>query len=66
MIRFFEIYPEVSHIYDTTMGPELYTQFINSIRPVMIDKKFPTLDVCRVFNIIVRIWAGFEEGLGED
>lgn len=26
----------------------------------MIDKKFPTVDVCRVFNVIVRIWAGYQ------
>lgn len=28
MIRFFEIYPEVSHIYENTMSAELYVRFI--------------------------------------
>ena len=32
----------------------------------MVDKKFPTLDVCRVFNIIVRIWAGYSKEISED
>jgi hypothetical protein len=55
MIRFFEIFPEVSYIFDTTMNEELYKLFIFKIQSVMKDKKFPTEDVCRVFNILVRI-----------
>lgn len=28
MLRFFEIYPEVSYIYDNTMSEDLYMAFI--------------------------------------
>jgi len=28
MLRFFEIFPEVSYIYDNTMSEELYTMFL--------------------------------------
>lgn len=31
MLRFFEIFPEVSYIYDNTMTDELYTAFIEKI-----------------------------------
>jgi hypothetical protein len=55
MLRFFEIFPEVSYIYENTMSEELYKSFIGKISHVMKDKKFPTADVCRVFNILVRL-----------
>jgi hypothetical protein len=55
MIRFFEIFPEVSYIYENTMSEELYKLFAKKITPLMKDKKFPTEDICRVFNILVRI-----------
>ena len=55
MLRFFEIFPEVSYIYENTMNDELYKLFIHKIGGVMKDKKFPTEDVCRVFNILIRI-----------
>ena len=54
MLRFFEVYPDVSYIYDHTMNPELSTIFSNKITAVIRDKKFPTEDLCRVFNILVR------------
>ena len=55
MIRFFEIFPEVSYIFDSTMNEELYKVFVIKISQVMKDKKFPTEDVARVFSILVRI-----------
>jgi hypothetical protein len=55
MLRFFEMFPEVTYIYDSAMSEELYTVFANKIHSVMRDKKFPTEDVCRAFNILVRI-----------
>lgn len=55
MIRFFEIFPEVSYIYESSMSEEMYKQFTKKIQLVMKDKKFPTEDICRVFNIMVRI-----------
>ncbi|CDW77722.1 UNKNOWN [Stylonychia lemnae] len=55
MLRFFEIFPEVSYIYDNSMSEEIYLTFLNKIQAVIKDKKFPTEDLCRVFNILVRI-----------
>ena len=55
MLRFFEIFPEVSYIYDNTMSEDLYISFMEKIQTVIKDKKFPTEDLCRVFNILVRI-----------
>jgi hypothetical protein len=56
-IRFFEIFPEVSYIFDNVMSEELQMMFVEKIKSVMKDKNFPTSDVCRVFNIIVRLSA---------
>lgn len=61
LLRFFEIYPEVSYIYNNTMSSEVYDQFIYTIQPLIKDKKFPTEDVCRVFNILIRISPFFEK-----
>jgi hypothetical protein len=55
MLRFFEIFPEVSYIFENTMNEDLYKVFTHKISHVMKDKKFPTEDVSRVFNILVRI-----------
>jgi len=55
LLKFFEIYPEVSYIYENTMTSEMYEQFVETVNPLMKDKKFPTEDVCRVFNILIRI-----------
>ncbi len=55
MLRFFEIFPEVSYIFQSTMNEELFKLFVAKISSVMKDKKFPTEDVSRVFNILVRL-----------
>lgn len=55
ILKFFEIYPEVTYIYENSMSEEMYTLFTQKIQGVIKDKKFPTEDVCRVFNILVRI-----------
>lgn len=55
MLRFFEIFPEVSYIFENTMSEDLYRLFVQKISTVIKDKKFPTEDACRVFNILVRI-----------
>ena len=60
LVRFFEVYPEVSYIFDNTMSNEVYSAFISNIIPLIQDKKFPTEDVCKVFNILIRISAYFE------
>ena len=60
MLRFFEIYPEVTYIYDNTMSSELYNSFVETVRVLIKDKKFPTEDVCRVFNILIRISPYFD------
>lgn len=63
MLRFFEIYPEVTYIYENTMNFEVYSSFIETVRPLIKDKKFPTEDVCRVFNILIRISSYFEPNM---
>ena len=55
MLRFMEIFPEVSYIFDNTMTEHLYLSFIDKISAVIKDKKFPTEDVCRAFNVLVRV-----------
>jgi hypothetical protein len=61
LVKFFEIYPEVSYIYDNTMSADVYHSFIDTVRPLIKDRKFPTEDVCRVFNVIVRISPYYEK-----
>jgi len=63
LLKFFEIYPEVTYIYQNTMTAEMYWEFVRTIHPVMKDKKFPTEDVCRVFNILIRISPYFDRDL---
>jgi hypothetical protein len=55
MLRFFEIFPEVTYIFDSAMSEELYNNMVEKVSQVIKDKKFPTEDVCRVFNIMVRL-----------
>jgi hypothetical protein len=55
MIRFFEVFPDVSYIYDHTMNSELYKIFLRKIKQVLGSNRFPTEDLCRVFNILVHI-----------
>jgi hypothetical protein len=57
MLRFFEVFPQVSYIYDHTMTPQLYGVFMTKVKQVIKDKTFPTEDLCRVFNILVKISA---------
>lgn len=55
LIKFFEVFPDVSYIYDHTMNSELYKFFMGQIKQVLGNNRFPTEDLCRVFNILVRI-----------
>ena len=55
LLRFFEIYPEVSYIYENTMSSEVFEQFVETVQKLIKDKKFPTEDICKTFNILVRI-----------
>ena len=43
------------------MSPEVYHQFIDTVRPFIQNRKFPTEDVCNVFNILVRISPYYEK-----
>ena len=63
MIRFFEVYPNVTYIYESTMTPEGHAAFLTKLKTVVGDKKLPTEDLCRAFNILVRIsaYSGFDE-----
>lgn len=60
MIKFFEIFPQVNYIYENTMSSEVYDKFFTIISPLMKDKKFPIVDVCRVFDIILKISPYFD------
>ena len=42
MIRFFEVFPNVTYIYDHTMNSELYKIFMKRIKEVLSNSKFPT------------------------
>ena len=57
MIRFFEIYPDVTYIFDSTMTAEVHEAFLSRMQAVIGDKKMPIEDLCRAFNILVRISA---------
>ena len=63
MIRFLEVFPEVTYIYEHTMTKELYSAFMHKLQGVIRDKKLPTEDLCRVFNILVRIspYSNFDD-----
>ena len=63
MIRFLEVFPEVTYIYEHTMTKELYSAFMSKLQGVIRDKKLPTEDLCRVFNILVRIspYSNFDD-----
>ena len=63
MIRFFEVYPDVTYIYDSTMTAELHDAFLAKLKTVILDKKLPVEDLCRAFNILVRMspYSGFDE-----
>ena len=63
MIRFFEVYPQVTYIFDSTMTEELHEAFLAKLKTVVEDKKMPVEDLCRAFNILVRLsaYSSFEE-----
>ena len=63
MIRFFEVYPDVTYIYESTMTEELYGAFLKKLSTVIEDKNMPIEDVCRAFNILVRMspYSGFND-----
>jgi hypothetical protein len=37
------------------MAEDIYEHFVFKIKEVIKDKNFPTIDACKVFNILVRI-----------
>jgi hypothetical protein len=49
------VFPNVSYIYNETMNSEYYQVFLRKIGEVLGNNRFPTEDLCRVFNILVRI-----------
>jgi hypothetical protein len=55
LVRFFEVFPDVTYIYENSMNTEIYQHFVETVFPLLKDSKFPTEDVCRVFSIMVRI-----------
>ena len=57
MIRFFELYPTVTYIFDSTMTSELHDAFLSKLQSVIEDKKLPVEDLSRALNILVRISA---------
>jgi hypothetical protein len=42
------------------MSSDIYNKFISTVKPLIKDKKFPTVDVCRVFNILIDISPYFD------
>jgi hypothetical protein len=63
-LKFFEVYPEVVHIYENTMNSEIYHRFIKTATPLVKDMKFPTGDLCRVFNTIVKSCSFLDKQIG--
>ena len=63
MVKFLEVFPKVTYIYEHTMTKELYSAFLARVKEVINDKKMPTEDLCRVFNILVRIapYSNFDD-----
>ena len=55
MVKFLEVFPQVTYIYEHTMTQQLYSAFLDKVKEVINDKKIPTEDLCRVFNILVKI-----------
>ena len=63
MVKFLEVFPQVTYIYEHTMTKELYSAFLARVKEVINDRKMPTEDLCRVFNILVRIapYSNFDD-----
>ena len=57
MIRFFEVYPDVTYIFDSTMSNEIHEAFLAKLNTVIDAKRLPMEDLCRVLNILVRLSA---------
>lgn len=57
MIRFFEVYPDVTYIFESTMTEELHQAFLKRLNAVIEAKRLPMEDLCRVLNILVRLSA---------
>ena len=51
-IRFFELFPQVSYIYDHMMTNELQAQFQTKVMEIIKSRQLPPEDVCRIFNIL--------------
>lgn len=63
MVRFFEVYPQVTYIFDATMTSEVYSAFMAKLSQVIEEKRLPMEDLCRVLNILVRLsaYGSFDE-----
>jgi len=57
MIRFFQIFPKITYIYDHTMKQEIHSVFLNKVKEIIKQKSLPTEDLCRIFDIIVKTTA---------
>ena len=54
-IRYFELYPRVSYLYDHTMSSELHAQMLDKFSTVLGNHRaLPTEDISRIFNILVQ------------
>jgi hypothetical protein len=55
VLRFLEVYPRVTHIYEHTMTDDICYSFLQKVGPLLKDNKFPADDLCRVFAILIDI-----------
>jgi hypothetical protein len=55
LIKFFEVYPKVTHIYQHTMNSELHGAFLRKLEGPMQDARFPMKDLCRILDILVTV-----------
>jgi hypothetical protein len=55
VIRYFELYPRVSFLYDHTMTTELHQQMLDKFGVLLQNTRaLPTEDIARIFNILVQ------------
>ena len=57
MIRFFQIFPKITYIYDHSMNSDLHGIFISKVKEIIKQKSLPTEDLCKIFDIIVKTTA---------
>lgn len=58
MIRFFELFPKISYIYDHTMTKEIHAKMLLKFKEVILKQKsLPTEDICKIFDILVQTTA---------